>query len=122
MAATANVSDAERSELACAYAALVLQDSGNELSSDNINKLLDASGNKVESYWPPLFAKAVASVNLVDLLSNVGGGGAAAAGPAAAADGDEKKEEEAEEEKEPEEEEADVGVRGMFGEEGDDYY
>jgi len=46
-----------------------------------LNKVIKASGNEVESYWPGLFAKALKGKNIDDLLSNVG---APAAGPAAA--------------------------------------
>jgi large subunit ribosomal protein LP1 len=117
MASTATVSKAEHDELCCGYAALILQDDGLDVTSDNITKLITASGNEVESYWPGLFAKAVSALNLKDLLSNVGtGGGAAApaAGGAAAAEAV------AEEEKAPEEEEADVDMGDIFG--GDDEY
>ena len=52
-----------------------------------MNKVIKASGNTVEPYWPMLFAKALKSANIGDLLTNVataapGGGGA---GPAAEA-------------------------------------
>ena len=117
MASTATVSPAEHNELACGYAALILQDEGADVTSDNINKLLQASGNEVESYWPGLFAKAVGALDLKELLSNVGTGGGAAA-PAAGAGG--AAAEAQEEEKEPEEEEADVDMGDIFG--GDDDY
>ena len=53
-----------------------------------MNKVIKASGNTVEPYWPMLFAKALKSANIGDLLTNVataapGGGGGA--GPAAEA-------------------------------------
>ncbi|CAI2382154.1 unnamed protein product [Moneuplotes crassus] len=119
MSATAQVTKAEHDELCCGYAALILQDEGAEVTSDNISKLIAASGNEVESYWPGLFAKAVSTLNLTDILSNVGTGGGAAAGPAggeaAAAEAEPEKEEE------PQEEEADVGVGDIFGGDSDDY-
>ena len=119
MASTATVSKAEHDELCCSYAALILQDEGVDVTSDNISKLITTSGNEVESYWPSLFARAVGGLNLKDLLSNIGSGGAAAAGPAAGAGGA-ATEAAAEEVKEPEEEAADVGVGDIFGGE-DDY-
>ena len=116
MSATATVSKTEHDELCCGYAALILQDEGSDVTSDNISKLISASGNEVESYWPGLFAKAVSTLNLKDLLSNVGSGGAAA-GPVVASG--ESPEEEVQEE-EPQEEEADVDMGDIFG--GDDDY
>merc|ERR1719297_778049 len=113
MASTATPSKAEHDELCCGYAALLLQDAGSDITSDNISKLISESGNEVEPYWPPLFAKAVAGLNLTDLLSNVGGGAGGAAAPAAAAGGDDAAAEEKEEE--PQEEEADVNMGDIFG-------
>jgi len=50
---------AEKAELCCTYAALILHDDGVEITADKINKLLAASDNKIEAYWPSLFAKAL---------------------------------------------------------------
>lgn len=63
----------------------------------------------MEPYWPGLFAKALETLNLKDLVSNVGAGvGSAPAPVAAAACGvAEQKEEKKEEKKEEEEEEDD---------------
>jgi large subunit ribosomal protein LP1 len=49
----------EHAQLACTYASLVLHDDGLEISASNINKLLQASGNKVEAFWPGIFSKAL---------------------------------------------------------------
>lgn len=81
-----------------------------------MSKVIKASGNDVEPYWPMLFAKALKSANVDELLTNVaqaGGGGGGAAGPAAAA-----ADEPAAEEKKEEVEDVDMG--GLFGDE-DDY-
>lgn len=53
-----------------------------------MSKVIQASGNEVEPYWPGLFAKALKGKNIDDLLTNVAaaapaGGAAAAAGGAA---------------------------------------
>ena len=54
-------------------------------------KVIKASGNEVEPYWPSLFAKAIKGTNVEDLLSNIGSapvgapaGGAPVAATAAA--------------------------------------
>ena len=84
-------------------------------------KVIKASGNQVEAYWPNLFAKALASANIGDLLQNVvsaapvaGGAGPVAVAGGAAAAAEEPKKEEKKEEVE------DVDMGGLFG--GDDEY
>merc|ERR1711972_949607 len=106
------------SELACVYAALILADDDVAITSEKITTILKAANVEVESYWPGLFAKALESVDVKTLITNVGSGaGAAPAGgaPAAAASSDapaavEKKEEKKEE---SEEEDDDMGF-GLF--------
>jgi len=70
-------------EYACTFAALILHDEGVPITADKIKKLIEASGNKVETYWPALYAKALAGKNVGDLLA--GGGAPAPTGPAAGA-------------------------------------
>merc|ERR1711871_1911408 len=111
------LSQAEHDELCCSYAALMLHDDGLEITSEKLSAVIKASGNTVEPYWPMLFAKALKSANVGDLLTQVASAGPAA-GPAAAggaaAAGDAPKEEE----KKAEEEDVDMG--GLFGDD-DDY-
>ncbi|KAH9405061.1 60S acidic ribosomal protein P1 [Tyrophagus putrescentiae] len=110
-------------ELACVYAALILQDDDVAITSEKISTILKAANVDVEPYWPGLFAKALESVDVKSLISNVGSGvggapAAAAAAPAAggaaaagaAAGGDKKKEKEPE----PESEEDDDMGFGLF--------
>ena len=84
-----------------------------------MTKIIKASGNDVEPFWPMLFAKALKGQDVGALLANVGTA-AAGAGPAVAADagaGDAPAEKE-EEKKKDEPEDVDMG--GLFGDD-DDY-
>jgi large subunit ribosomal protein LP1 len=74
------LSKAQKDELVCTYAALLLHDGELEITEEKLNKVISASGNSVEGYWPGLFAKALKGRNINDLISN-----AAAAAPVAAA-------------------------------------
>ena len=111
------LSKAEHDELCCSYAALMLHDDGLEITAEKLSKVITASGNAVEPYWPMLFAKALKSAKIEDLLSNVASAGPAA-GPAAAAGAAEAEAEEEKEEKKEEVEDVDMG--GLFGDD-DDY-
>ena len=83
-----------------------------------MNKIIKASNNEVEPYWPMLFAKALKGQDVGALLTNLcsagGGGGATPAGDATvavvAAEEPEVKKEEPE----------DVDMGGLFGDD-DDY-
>merc|ERR1711971_1309052 len=106
------------SELACVYAALILQDDGLEISADNLNTLIKAANVDCDSYWPGLFAKALDGIDIKTLVSNVGSGAGApaaggAGGAAEAAPAEEAKEEEKKEESEEEESDDDMGF-GLF--------
>ena len=86
-----------------------------------MTKIIKASGNEVEPYWPMLFAKALKGQDVGALLSNIGSAGGAAgpaaAGPADAGAGAAAAEPE---EKKKEEEPEDVDMGGLFGDD-DDY-
>lgn len=108
---------ASNEELACVYSSLILQDGEVPITADKLQAILKAADVQVESYWPGLFAKACETLNLKDLVTNVGSGAGAAAAPVAAAAGGaaEEKEEkkEAKKEEEEEEEDDDMGF-GLF--------
>ena len=107
--ARADLSKSEHDELCCVYSALILHDEGVEITvsltqSDKIQKIVTASGNSIEKYWPSLFAKAIQGQNLASLLGSVGSGSVSAApattaaAPKAEETKVEKKEEKADEE------------------------
>lgn len=124
------VSKAEHDELCCVYAGLLLFDDKVEITADKLNKVIAASGNSVEAYYPDFFAKYFKSVDLDKLLQNVGSGPAAApaSAPVAAAPVEEKKDAKKDDKKggkddkkapakkapEPEPEDEDVGFGGLF--------
>ena len=85
-----------------------------------MTKIIKASGNEVEPYWPMLFAKALKGQDVGALLANIGsaGGGGAAAGPAADTPAAAAAEEPEEKKKDDEPEDVDMG--GLFGDD-DDY-
>jgi large subunit ribosomal protein LP1 len=105
------------SELACTYAALILNDDDVEITGDKISTILKAAKVDVEPFWPSLFAGALKDVNVRELITNIGSGvgsGPAAAGGGAAAGGA-AEEEKVEEKKESssESEDDDMGF-GLF--------
>ena len=66
-----SLSKAEHDELCCVYAALLLHDDNVEITADKLNKVITASGNSVEGYYPEFFEKYFQSVNLKTLLESV---------------------------------------------------
>ena len=70
---------------ACAvYAALILHDSGAEISSDKMSEIVKASGNTIDAYWCPMFAGLLAKADISELIlknSAPGGGGGGGGAP-----------------------------------------
>merc|ERR1711911_16925 len=98
---------ASNDELACVYASLILMDDEVPITAEKITTILKAANVTVEPYWPGMFAKAAAGLDLKAMVSNIGsgvgtggGGGAAAPAAAAAAPAAEAKKEEKEESEE----------------------
>ena len=124
-----SISKAEHDELCCVYAGLLLFDDGSEITADKINKIIKASGNEVDGYYPEFFAKYLAKADIKSMLSVSPAAGAAAA-PAEEHHEEKKddkkggkkddkkggkKKEEKKEEKKQEEEEDDIGFGDIFG-------
>merc|ERR1711993_86640 len=90
------ISEKMSAELACTYAALILNDDDVEITGDKISTILKAANVTFEPFWPSLFAGALKDVNVRELITNIGSGvgSGPAAGGAAAAGGavEEKKE------------------------------
>ena len=104
-------------------AAMALFDGDAEVSADQLNALITATGNTVEAYWPSLFASMLTPTLAEVIFSRGGGcGGGDAPAGAAAAGGDDAP---AAKEEKPKEEEVDAlaGGMDMFGGEegGGDY-
>merc|ERR1711924_497514 len=89
------ISEKMSAELACTYAALILNDDDVEITGDKNTSILKAANVEFEPFWPSLFAGALKDVDVRSLITNIGsgvgsgpaaGGAAAAGGDAAAAD------------------------------------
>lgn len=68
---------AQKDEYATSYAILSLYDGGAEISTDQINALLEATGNtEVEAFYPIIFANFMSSPEkIAELISSPGAGG-----------------------------------------------
>merc|ERR1711980_5445 len=112
------ISEKMSAELACTYAALILNDDDVEITGDKITAILKAANVEFEPFWPSLFAGALKDVDVRSLITNIGSGvgsgpaagGAAAGGDAAAA---EAPKEEAKKAESSSEEDDDMGF-GLF--------
>ena len=124
-----SISKAEHDELCCVYAGLLLYDDGSEITADKINKIIKASGNEVDGYYPEFFAKYLAKADIKSMLSVTPAAGAGAAAAPHEEHHEDKKEDkkggkkddkkggkkEKEKEKPKEEEEEDIGFGDIFG-------
>jgi large subunit ribosomal protein LP1 len=120
-----SLTKAEHDELCCVYAGLLLFDDGIDITADKIEKIIKASGNEVDGYYPEFFAKYLAKTDIKSMLTVTPAAGATAA-PAEekheekkddkkGGKKDDKKSKKKEEEKPKEEEEDDIGFGDIFG-------
>ena len=116
-----SISKAEHDELCCVYAGLLLFDEGMEITADKLQKIIKASGNTVDDYYPEFFAKYLAKADIKSMLTVTPAAGAGAQPVHEEhADKDDKKggkkeEKKKEKEKPKEEEEEDMGFGDIFG-------
>ena len=85
------ISKAEHDELCCVYASLLLHDDKSEITAEKMNKVIAASGNTVEAYYPDFFAKYFKSVDLEKLLQSSAAAPSTGAATTTAAPVEEKK-------------------------------
>ena len=72
-----SLSKEQKDEFATVFAMLALYDGGAEITSDQINNLLQATGNtEVEGFYPVIFANYAGDAEkLAQLIAMPGGGG-----------------------------------------------
>lgn len=103
-------------ESALSYAALILADSGIEISADKLSALTTKANVVVEPIWADIFAKALEGKDLKEFFFNINAApaaGAAVAGGASAAAGGAEEAAEEKEEEAKEESDDDMGF-GLF--------
>lgn len=81
--AVAQLSSAEKEQLAVSYAAFVLSGSGAEVNQASLTAVLKASGVNVSAGLLNAVAKALKGRNVSEFFGSVGGGSAPSSGPSA---------------------------------------
>merc|ERR1719375_2453093 len=104
--APSEIPSAQKDEMLMTYAAMIMADSGVDMTAANMEKVIKAAGGKVDSFLPKIFCKMLEGKELKTYIEMAGkpgaGGGGGGAAPAAggAAPAAEAKKEEVEEEEE----------------------
>ena len=107
----------EKDRLVCTYAALLLHDGELDITGDKLSKVITASGNAVEGYWPGLFAKALQGQDIAKLLANVGSAPATASAGQASGDAGAVQAEDKQDAVKEDEPADDVDMVGLFDDE-----
>merc|ERR1711901_8148 len=76
-----------KNEELCSYAALILADAGEDVTADNMNKLISAAGADVPSYYLQIFEKFDGMRSPKEMVEDAGKVGSGAPGGAAPAAG-----------------------------------
>ena len=66
MSLSIQVAGAAKDQLVLSLSAILLSDAGVDVSADNLNSVVSASGNKTASYLPALFASLIEKSGGVD--------------------------------------------------------
>uniref|UniRef100_A0A7S4MYK7 60S acidic ribosomal protein P1 n=1 Tax=Odontella aurita TaxID=265563 RepID=A0A7S4MYK7_9STRA len=114
----------QKDEFAVSFAILALYDGSAEVTSEQINNLLEATGNtEVAPFYPIIFSNFLSTPEkIAEMIASPGAGGGGGGGGGAGGDaGGEAVEEEKEEEAEEEEAEIGGGMDMFGGEDGGDY-
>lgn len=93
-------------QLACIYAALILQDENLEVTEANLSSILKASDYKVEPYWPGIYADFLKTQNLKGIIAGGVSGGSVEGAAAVAGAKEDKKKDESKKKEEPKKEES----------------
>jgi len=116
------LSKQQKDEYATVFAILALYDGGAEITSEQVNNLLEATGNtEVEAFYPIIFSNYLSDPETLGKLiasPGGGGGGGGSGGGGGGGDGGEGGEAEEEEKEEEKEEEVEMDLGGgidMFG-------
>merc|ERR1712159_331087 len=56
----------------CSYAALILADAGEDVTADNMNKLISAAGANVPSYYVQIFEKGAGMRSPKEMVEDAG--------------------------------------------------
>jgi large subunit ribosomal protein LP1 len=75
----------ETTQLALAYAALLLHDAEAELNADNLRAVVTAAGIDLENFWYGMFARAMKGADLDGIIGSLGSAPTLVAAPVAAA-------------------------------------
>ena len=96
------------------YAAMLLHTTGQEINEENVNKVLEAAGAKIDEARVKSLIAALEDVDIDEAIEKTAVAAAAPAAAAAAPAAAEEEEEEEEDEEEKEEEAA-AGLGALFG-------